>query len=574
MMHKSSIAHWLLILGIACLVLCTAVVVAVDVVAVHVMDREMKAYFDTNSSHIVRYDNIHLQLLRRRAEIHQIYFCSDTLDVEQVDQGRVEIGVESFFVEKIHYGPYLKNRKVSFDGARIVHPFVKVYYHNPDEGVAPSVPAKDLPVSRDQQLAVIAEQQQSLVQQAQVGMEVSQNMLRWIAALDVQYAQVENASVMLDNMDDAFHVQLDSADLMVYNMRYDWRDSLNAFAYNDSLYQLSARHLSVVMPDGLMKVEMRDFSTRNAGAVCFGQTHIWNCVPKKELALRQGRVATNWIDLRINSMHTSPVNIIRQALNQSIHIDSIFVQASRLELFRDQRFPEPKPSIMPQEALRLLTYPLMIRSVTLDMDTMHICLASTNHNIGQMDMRNLKVQLSEITNTPNRTIHTRLFGHIGKGTTQMNLDLHLDPACHWDMYLKAQNLSTTRLDNFMRPIVGMTTDCHITRLETRYHGDMKVAKGTFVMEYDHLQAEFHPEDKTPYPILTNNAKALTFFANHLVPKSNPRQPGKDPAAYSVMWKRDVTKPFPDYLFGPMVMGVVQTMLPGLFWVNRIESDPR
>ena len=83
----------------------------------------------------------------------------------------------------------------------------------------------------------------------------------------------------------------------------------------------------------------------------------------------------------------------------------------------------------------------------------------------------------------------------------------------------------------------------------------------------------HDNNKAVYNpfIIKKFGKTIEGFANNLIPKSNPTAVDIEPRRYKVSWKRDEWKPYPLYVFGPCINGVVETMLPGLYAHKQIRS---
>ena len=77
----------------------------------------------------------------------------------------------------------------------------------------------------------------------------------------------------------------------------------------------------------------------------------------------------------------------------------------------------------------------------------------------------------------------------------------------------------------------------------------------------------HATDDIPFKIISQNAGALEYFVNNLIPKSNPRKGLKEPLAYRVEYVRKDMQPVPLYMVMPVILGAVETFLPG-FNVNK------
>jgi hypothetical protein len=152
--------------------------------------------------------------------------------------------------------------------------------------------------------------------------------------------------------------------------------------------------------------------------------------------------------------------------------------------------------------------------------------------------------------------------------------MHFDKDATFEIVLDARNVETSDLDGFIRPLVGITSQCHIDRLNTEYRGDKKIAVGEFCMQYTGLELLVHKEDDIPFAVVTKYAKTITQLANTLIPERNPTSVDPAPRRYVVDWKRDEWAIYPLYLFGPCIDGIKMTMLPGLYVHKQVRTKNR
>ena len=160
------------------------------------------------------------------------------------------------------------------------------------------------------------------------------------------------------------------------------------------------------------------------------------------------------------------------------------------------------------------------------------------------------------------------FGENGK--MDASFIMHMDKNATFEVKMDVKDVDTDVLNSFVRPLVGITSQCHINQLDAHYMGDRNIAKGEFCMQYHGLEVLVHKTDKIPYEIVTRYADTFTELANTLVPKSNPTAVDPAPRKYAVEWKRDEWKPYPLFVFGPCIDGIKMTMLPGLYVHKQIK----
>ena len=162
----------------------------------------------------------------------------------------------------------------------------------------------------------------------------------------------------------------------------------------------------------------------------------------------------------------------------------------------------------------------------------------------------------------------RFIGENGK--MDASFIMHMDKNATFEVKMDVKDVNTDVLNSFVRPLVGITSQCHINQLDAHYKGDRNIAKGEFCMQYHGLEVLVHKTDKIPYEIVTRYADTFTELANTLVPKSNPTAVDPAPRRYAVEWKRDEWKPYPLFVFGPCIDGIKMTMLPGLYVHKQIK----
>ena len=377
---------------------------------------------------------------------------------------------------------------------------------------------------------------------------------------------VKNASLALHSVRTKLDVAADSCSLSMQHFCYD-----SVFSCCDSLYSLSVGQAKVLFPDSLMMLSVCDLTHRNASEILLGATHIRNTMPKKQLADIMEEPVT-WIDMQMDSIRISPLNLFRMAQSSDFAIDHIQAHVAFMDIFRDERYNPRRIYTMPQPVLMALPVTFDVMRTDAVIDNIHIAFAATDNNIGHLDMQQIDAGVDHITNRRGETIH--LSGHcpFGTGWAEAAFDLAMNDSSTFGMHIHATEINTSVMDHFIRPLVGMTSDCVIDTLDTHYTGTNYAARGTYRMLYHDFSIRVHKEDDIPFPIITKHAKTFNTLGNTLIPKTNQKY--SKPTGYYVAWTRDERKPTELYLFGPIIDGIKKTFLPGLYVHMQINQKNR
>lgn len=390
---------------------------------------------------------------------------------------------------------------------------------------------------------------------------------KWLLNADIERLKIKNAALSFKDIRTGLEVAADSVSVRLYDLEYSFADSL--FSYNDSVYRLEVGNFRCYVPDEPMNIEMEDVATRDAGELTTGMVHIGHALAKKALGNKKKEPVT-WIDMRLDNVSTSPINIIRKALAQDLTLDKLTANVRIMDVYRDARYAPKKPFPMPQEVLKQIPVPFAIKRIDARIKKIDVGYASTNVNCGEMHLKDIQATVENMSNKRGGTILVHGGCPVNKGKAKAEMRMTLNKTCDWSTKLHVEGINTNYLNTFLRPLVGMTCDCQIDTLDADYKGDLTAAAGRFRMLYHGLKVQVHKEDDIPYKIVTNNADALTTMANTLIPKSNPTAVDIRPRAYAVEWKRDVWQPFPLYMFGPCIDGAKKTMLPGLYVHKQVK----
>ena len=518
--------------------LCIVAVMCADIIASCVVRREVRSAFAQMPEVKAEVGGIFLHLLSGSAIVKDITFCTNNLSLEDTI-GRQEPGlalhIPTIAVWNIKYKELLRHKHLDFQKLSIDDLEVLLYMDEQHpESLMPYVP-KDTTLEKAPM---------------------------WLRQITARRIDIDDLSARLISTTSPLMVHAEDLSVDVRDIVYCFEDS--TLHYNDSVYDLHLEALHLATPDGLMAIEAHALQTRNAGPLSLGYTRVQNIVDPQKMA-DKAREPITWIDMELNGLSTSAINPIRKAMQGDYTLDSLHADVRRMHVCRDERYAPKRPFETPQEFMMKIPVEFTVRHADAYVRAIDIYFFSTLVNCGEMHLKKAHGQMSNITNRPGAVWKNRMsapFGEQGQMTAQFNM--HMNRASEFEAKMDGKHIETHDINSFVRPLVGITCECHIDRLSAEYKGDKTIAKGEFCMEYHGLKIQVHKEDNIPYKIVTKNADTFTTLANSLIPKSNPTAVDISPRRYQVEWKRDEWKPYPLYVFGPCIDGVKKTMLPGLY----------
>lgn len=381
-----------------------------------------------------------------------------------------------------------------------------------------------------------------------------------LTGIDVEKIKIKDGSLRLRNTGNRMQLSLDDLQLTAHDIGYDITNA--SLAYNDSLYHIALENLDFTSADGLLRTQMKSLETKDAGAVVAEQLHCFNTVRKTSLADRKGKIPATWFDISLNRITTSPVNLIRQARAKEIAIDNITVDGKKALLYRDVRYPAKKPFPMPQDKLLAMKMPLKINTVQLTIPQFDIEMCTRDIGSGHLQLKQVRGTLANITNRTGDNLTAKIktaLSHGGEG--DITLTMKMDKEAHFNVVAGFKDVQGESFNQFLHPLFGAEAFFTINSLKTDYKGDRKRADGTFCMTYDDIQVKVFKEE-TPYSLIAKNAETINLLAPTVLQRRNPRMQGKEPQSYEVGKERDEMKNFTVYLMGPVLDGVLKTVLPG------------
>ena len=535
---KKSVKITLWIFG-ALAVLVIGVFLGADIIASHIVKKEVSRTFDRLPDADASVGGVYLNLLSGSAIVKDITFSTHSLTLEDEETNERAPGlamhIPTLSVWSINYVELLKHRHLAIYKVTVDNPQVLVYIDEEHpETILPEFP-KD-----------------TTLEKARI----------WLQNLDVSHIEIDDLCARMKSTRTPLHVATDSLTLEVHDIAYNFADSL--FTYNDSVYSLNLAAAKVKTPDAMVEIEVHELAHEDEGKIELGYTRIRNLVDHKRMA-QMAKEPVTWIDLELNSLSTSPMNPIRKIQTEDYTLDKIDVDVKRMHVCRDERFKPKEPFGTPQEFLRHLPVLFRIKQIEALARKIDVELFTTDVNCGKLQCRNIRAGMTNVSNHPGTIWRNHAKAPFGKnGHIDAAYDIHMDKISSFSLSLKGQDIDLEDMNPFIRPLVGITCTCRVNDIDASYSGDKDKAEGTFCMQYKGLDVRVHKEDNIPYKIVTKNADLFTNLANSLVPKSNPTAVDIHPRRYSVEWKRDVWSPYPLYLFGPCIDGIKKTMLPGLY----------
>ena len=556
MRKGTKIALWIVL---TLVVVLAAAVLTADIWASRVANKAIQKAInnDTTTTTIMSIGDVHVLLLSGCVGLEDIYLTTDTA-VAVLNEGKLQavnpqnkkpgmaVYVPYLSVNFVDYIRFARRKELNIHDIAIDDPQLMVLL---DE----KYPEKCLPEIKKTDTTTL---------------DVNEFLKK--VALSSFY--LNRASCELRSVRTKMHAKVDSISLNVNNLSFNLLDT--TFAYNDSVYKLSMQHAYFRLADGSAEVDTRGLETEDAGALKLGKTRFRNLIDSKKMAEREKDYIT-WVDLTVNRVQTSAFNPIRKALAQDWTLDSVYADVQKLHVIRDQHISPNRKFPVPQEILMKIPAKFDIKNVAADVNAVNINFTLDAVNYGKMNLNGLKAKLKHVSNKTNIAWTSSVRGTLG-GESRLDATfvMHMNKNANFETSITGTNVELGALNDFLRPIVGLTCESHVDTLQTHYSGDAKMAQGDFLMMYHGLDVQFHKDQDIAVKEIKNFGGLIQGFANNLVPKSNPTVVDAYPRKYAVEWKHDEYKPYPLFVVGPVIIGVVETMLPGLYVHKQIKYNKK
>ncbi len=389
------------------------------------------------------------------------------------------------------------------------------------------------------------------------------------SALAINQLGVGLMNARINMAKEKINFEIDSLSVGLNDLFYNMKDS--TFGYNDSVYNLNVDRFQVKMAQTMMGIEAKKVFTENGGEITLGQTRIWNTCGRRDLAPKMKEPAT-WIDLHLNSVVISPLNPFRMDFSKGIAISQITVNGDRFEAFRDARLAPTHPYPMPQTVLMQIKLPIKIDAIDAKLNTLDVGVLCSDKNLGKMQIKNVTASICDFSNKRGSTTVINAIAHVGDGKVNGVIKMYMNKAGKFDIEIKGKDINTNELAHMTRPLAAIELNCAIDSMHLKYSADNERLGGNVLFAYHGLNGKVYGTDDIPFKIISKNAGALEYFVNHLIPKSNPRAGLKEPLAYHVEYVRKDMQPVPLYLVMPVILGAVETYLPGFFVSKKVNKN--
>ena len=370
--------------------------------------------------------------------------------------------------------------------------------------------------------------------------------------------KLKDAAGDITNCNDKLHLGIDSLNITLRDLSFNFADT--TFGICDSLYLLTASNMLFCSEDGLTKATVDRFYTADAGPIRLGGINGGNTDKKAEHAHRMGNIAATWMQFSMRDIHTSPVNIIRTAMNKELKLDSLLISGNSMEIYRDHQFAPKEKYPMPQEDMMKSEVPFLIDHMLIDVDKFVISLTENGKDVGTLAFTHNNIHMSNITNAQGSVVKTVVTNRLSDGgSVKMGMDMTVNPACSFTFHQEMTKTHGSTLAALTVPVMGVAigADIHSLRLDCK--GDKHSLQGKFCMQYDSLT--LHVEENTPIEDLAKTAGIVNLFAPVVLQKQNPRHADQPAESFDVQGKRDPWKPFPFYFMDPITEGIMKTILP-------------
>ncbi|MBO6222419.1 MAG: hypothetical protein J6N56_01390 [Bacteroidales bacterium] len=329
--------------------------------------------------------------------------------------------------------------------------------------------------------------------------------------------------------------------------------------YCDSLYELDVTDLALITADGLHAIALDSLKTRNSGVVELSDLKIRNTVGKKQLSALKGKIPVSWINLHVNHLRTSAVNLIRSALEHKFEIDSIFVSGKRLSVFRDARYPSKTVIKMPQEGLTSIKMPLHIGYLEMKMPSLKMEILRDKGGTGSLNLHDVSLLAHNISSSPGSTMDVRTRVHLGRGRGDVHMRLDNDKKSSFNVNANIYNVKGTEFNTLLQPVLGVSMEADIKSLNSSIKANGESASGTFCMQYDNLKTSVEDASYLNQK-LEDKEKIINKVAGLAIHSSNPRKANEEPFRCQLSARRDPYKNFGSYMVSILLDGVKKTVL--------------
>lgn len=543
MAHKGKRWLWVLLTTIVIIVVVALCAIEYANGVVNTLIRErVGAGLENVHGMKIAYDSIDVDLWSSSARITNLHYCSDSTGMLDPDSTGYDVRVNSIEIKYVEVFRMIVNKELYIFRVTV-------------DGID----------------AVVATGAEARKEQAQSGsIDGYKKMMEFVSLLNVNRASVSNGSFHMYNTTTDFDFSVDSIYFSVHNLCYQLRDTI--FTYNDSVYDLSMRNLRYVQPDGKYTLSAGYMSSRNAkGILVKNFRHVCN-VPKERLAVVNGKVPAMWSDVFVEKFHTSPINVLRSVLDdRRIEIDSVVVDGGYVNLYKDNTYKPVKVQRPIQALMMGVNMPFYIHHVVVHMPTMLYQQKELGRPVCNLRVNSIYSNIINVRNTPGTVMKAYTRVNIANGGRMtMQLDLNMDKPCTWHNHTVLRSTDFSCFNPMVRPLIGIEVGGHLDSMLFDARGDSTTGKGQFMLAYHNISAKII-KGECPIKFLNDNAKSMNSIVKSFIPVSNPLQVGKSPKAYKCEATRNQYKPYFLHFVSPMFDGIKKTMLPGIYFEQKVKK---
>ena len=533
---KRKTLYW--IVGVV-LVLCTLIAIAIgcgDAILTHTIDSQLKSRLEKLDSVRICYGDLDVRLGAGIIRLEDVEFCSEKTDSLAADKLGVAAKIKKVEVGHINLLRTLRTGLLSLDYVAVEKP--QVVLHT----------SKQKPVKvQDEAIKDSIEAHRALAREKLAG---------YLSEVTIAEVICEDACISVKNIDTRMSVKVDNVSASVECMGYKIADA--TLYYADSLYTLSAKDLSFVSSNGLFGIELKELHTAYAGAVVLEGVHLHHRVKKTELGKASGKVPVTWADVHLTQVRLSPLNIVRQAMNHCVCIDTLSLKGKDALIFRDLRYVPKKLYGMPQEGLMKVPIPMSVKTLHADLHEFTTEVQLKYGGVGTLQMQHIGLAASNLSNEQKAVAKLQVKCKMAGGNADIRMTMTNDKACHFGVQAHMTDLKVNDFGKFLRPMLGMSAVGNIHDVKTSFKGDRKRATGELCVLYDGMKVELHKEE-IPMERLRKNAGLINTFAPTVIYKSNPRGKNKEPYVAQISYNRNPKKNFASYLSMTMTDGLIHSM---------------
>lgn len=272
-----------------------------------------------------------------------------------------------------------------------------------------------------QMLAMLKQKQEEIMTDQQA--EMLDMVQKWLDGVKLDRISIENAAVRLSSFNTDLTVDADDINISFNNLGYSLTDKI-PYHFNDSVYSLAIGPVSVSTPDGLISITSNGFKHSNCGPITIGKTKVRNTIDKWQLAHAMGDKTVTWIDLTIDTFFTSKVSPFSTVIDRKLQLDSVYVKASDIQLFVDNRnLSMPKFEMPSKQTLLEIKRLYEIDNITVVLDNLKTEITGHYSNNGFITVNDASISLNDIYF--NNLNVGRFDAHFPDGTMNLSIgDIH------------------------------------------------------------------------------------------------------------------------------------------------------